>query len=233
MQKEIKYHITILENKKVAGELHQLRLTKPEGFSFIPGQYVYLSVEHDTQYPEGSYFALSCHPDEKELELLIKNKGHMAKELSVAGPGIRVGISEPLGPGFDRANLQGKTVYMITHGSGLSALKPVIEEIRKHRNLYGPARLLYGVKNASDFPFKNTLRDWMGSIEVYDIISTPTSDKSIWNGEIGYVQDILKKIEPSPENAIALVVGSKQMFEEVGKILRDFGFQDEQILSNM
>lgn len=231
MSQEIKYQIEILENRKVAGSLHLIRLQKPQDFSYIPGQYIYINLaDHEGK---GSFFALSCHPDEKELELLIKDQGHIAADLSRSGPGVKVDISEPIGPGFAPEKLHGKTLYMITHGSGLSAIKPVIEEIRKNRNQYGPSRLLYGVKTVSDFPFKDTLRDWMGSIEVYDIISTPTTDKNIWNGEIGYVQDILKKISPSPKEAIALVVGSKQMFTEVSEILRGFGFTDEQILTNL
>jgi len=218
-----------IENKKLTPSLHLITFEKPADFNYIPGQYVEFSFQgEENQIP----LAISNHPEDDHLEFIIKKSGDLATRVCTTGPGVPFQISEPKGPGFPPEKLQHKTIYLITHGSGISAIKPVIEEIRKKRENYGPVRFLYGVKSPDEIPFKNLFRDWMGSIELYDIISDKIEDKKLWNGEQGYVQDLVKKIKPEPDNAVAIVIGSNEMEKSVREILKEAGFSEEQILKN-
>lgn len=229
------YQAIILENKKISRELHQVKLLKPEGFSHQISQYVEFSPEDPEQEKliNPVYLGLSSHPDEPHLEFIVHNRGEATSKLCASGPGIGGYFSQPLGSGFAPELYRSKTLYMVAHGSAISAIKPAVEEVRKNRSHYGPARLIYGAKSPEDLPFRETLRDWMGAVEVYDIVSEAITDKARWNGETGYVQDVIRKIEPSPENAVALLAGSPEMVKEVSSILETFGFAANQILTNL
>jgi len=221
--------IEVLENKKACNSMHYLRTTKPENFSFLPGQYISAKTENE----KNVYLALASHPTNNYLEFLINKANFAGSTLCRKVPGDTMSISEPIGPGFITDDLKGKTIYLITHGSGLSAIKPLIEEIRMARENYGSVRFLYGVRTKDDFPLPDLLHSWMGSIEYYDIISQDPKDKSIWNADVGYVQDILKRIAPKPDNSIAIVIGSKEFDNDIKEILNGFGFRDDQILDNI
>ena len=69
----------------------------------------------------------------------------------------------------------------------------------------------------------------MGALEVYDIISSNIQDLSKWTGEVGYVQDILNKIRPQPENSVVFLAGSEKMVMEIIQLLKDLQFSDDQI----
>ena len=219
----------IISNQKVTPGAHILYLKKPDDYRHTPGQYTQVSLPGYTYFTN---LAIASHPDENNLELLISAVGVNAVKLCRLPPGALVNIASPIGSGFPMEKLTGKTVYLITHGSGISAIKPVIQEIRKNRNKFGPVRLLYGVRTPEDFPYPRLLRDWMGSLEIYDIISKNPAEVKIWSGETGYVQDILLKIQPDPENAIAAICGNQTMESQVRDILKNFGFSDSQILQN-
>ena len=216
-------------NKKETAELHLLRLTKPSGFHHLPGQYIEVSILESNH---SSFFAVASHPSEPFIELLIKPSGENAKKICHMPTGSEIRISEPLGPGFPINSFQNKTIYLITHGTGISAIKPVIEELRKERNKYGPIRLIYGVRYPDDIPFKNLLREWMGSLEIYDIVSDDPGNLQVWSGETGHVQDVLMKIQPNPDNSVALVTGSEKMEHQILEMLKEFGFEPDSIFRN-
>ncbi|MES0490267.1 MAG: FAD-dependent oxidoreductase [Leptospirales bacterium] len=218
----------IIENRRATPFLHTIKIAKPVGFKHIVGQYIKITLEKDSE----GIFTIASHPDRPYLELLVSKSGDTAAKLCKLAPGDVIQISEPVGPGFAVESFADKTIYLIAHGSGISAIKPLVEELRKKRNLYGPIRLLYGVRTVQDFPYPALFRDWMGSIEYYDIISKKPENMSEYNGEIGHVQDILKNIKPEPENAVAIISGSPDFEKEIREILVSHSFGEEQIVRN-
>ena len=218
----------ILENRRATRKMHTIRLTKPDGFNHVVGQYIKITLEDGAQ----GVFTIASHPDVPSIELLISKSGGTAEKVCRLAPGDCVQISEPAGPGFVSENFLHKTIYLIAHGSGISAIKPLVEELRKKRNLYGPIRLLYGVRTVEDFPYPELFKQWMGSVEYYDIISEKPEKMSLYNGEIGHVQDILTNIKPEPENAVAIISGSPEFEKEIRDILIAHSFSNEQIIRN-
>jgi NAD(P)H-flavin reductase len=229
IMKEEKFTVEIISNRKETPEMHLIHLEKPSGFVYKPGQFIQVSIIGSTH---SSNFSIASHPDDHHIELLINSGGVNACKVCALPVGSSLHISPPIGPGFPIEKLAGKTIYLVTHGSGISAFKALIEEMRKKRNQYGQIRLVYGVRTPEDFAFKKLLRDWMGSLEVYDIISKNPGDLKIWTGEIGHVQHVLQKLQPSPENAVCAISGSEKMETEVMEIFKNFGFAPEQILKN-
>lgn len=209
--------------------MHLIRLEKPEDYEHIPGQYIKVSIAGSNYF---SYLAIASHPEESYIELLINLGGVNACKICALPVGSFLDISQALGPGFDVDRFTGKTIYLVTHGSGISAIKPLIEELRKNRHRFGQILLIYGVRTPADFAFKPLIRNWMGSIEVYDIISKDPRDLKIWTGEIGHVQHVVLKLKPNPENAVAVVIGGDEMETGVSEIFKSSGFAENQILKN-
>ncbi|MDH4263763.1 MAG: hypothetical protein OEV78_12025 [Spirochaetia bacterium] len=226
---EEKYTVEILSNKKETKGMHLIRLAKPADFTHIPGQYIKVSVIDVDFF---SYLTISSHPDENYIELLVNTGGFNACKICALPVGSSLHISPALGNGFSASKFTDKTIYLVTHGSGMSAIKPLIEELRKNRHHFGQISLIYGVRTPNDFPFKPLIRNWMGSVEVFDIISKDPHDLKAWTGEIGHVQHVLQKLQPKPDNAIAVIVGSDEMESEVTQMFKDFGFSTNQILKN-
>src|SRR5262245_30713367 len=100
----------------------------------LPGQHVKLSVPGVGEAP----FAIASVPDAKSrrFDFLIKGGTHVADALSKLPRGATVRISKPTG-GFPIDKAKGRTLLLFATGSGISAIRSVIEAIVAERSAYG------------------------------------------------------------------------------------------------
>ncbi|MCX7631798.1 MAG: hypothetical protein N2Z22_00540 [Turneriella sp.] len=184
-----------------AGFVHT-RVLRPASFHYTPGQYVVVFANDGQK----RYFALASHPEEKELLFLTRQPLRAAT------------FSLPQGTGFGCDFRDKRPWLFITHGSGISALRPAILE-RRRRGLASDT-LIYGIRQWGAQPALDVLGADFPLHKIYALSA---------QGE--RVQQRLRSHALSHYGAV-LLVGSQEMMTEVRQILAENQFPASAIYTN-
>jgi benzoate/toluate 1,2-dioxygenase reductase component len=125
----------------------KLKLDKPEGVGFLPGQYVNLTVPGTSEHRSYSF---SSKPGDAEASFLIRNVpgGLMSNWLaSDARPGARMTFVGPQGSFFLRKI--DRPVVMLAGGTGLAPILSMLE-VLADEGTDQPVHLVYGVTQDGD-----------------------------------------------------------------------------------
>lgn len=198
------------------------------GFTFIPGQFV------QVRGPQGepAYFAIASAPeDDTGLDLLVKRGKGVAGALFDLKVGSEVEIIGPQGKGFPIDHHKGKNLLLIGVGTGIAPLRSVLRSALSRRKDFGELTFVYGVLTPQHCCYMDDLHHWSrNSVHVHLTVTFP--EGTSWVGHTGFVQDVVRKIKPSPVNTIALLVGMKEMIQENTQLLLEMGFPQADILLN-
>ncbi len=203
-----------------------LKGTPLAGTHQMPGQYVTLGMAGVGQ----GTFAIASPPDEsRNFEFLVKGGSPLADALRRAPPGTKVQISLPAGKGFPLDRAIGKNLLLFATGSGISAIRSVIEWVRGHRSDFGRVYLYFGARTPGAFAYEAELAQWEKTgIEVIRSVSQP--GESGWKGLTGYIQNHIGELKV--ENAVAFLCGQKSMVADVTRALRKRGVSPKDIHLN-
>jgi len=193
-----------------------------------PGQYVKLALEGVGEGP----FAIASapDPDSRVFEFLLKGGSALADALGALPEGSLVRMGTVQGKGFPLEPARGKRVLLFATGSGISAVRSLIEVIRRERSAYRDVTLYFGVRSPDAFAYEEELEDWERSrIHLRRTVSQP--GLSGWQGLTGYVQQHVPK---GPlEETVAYLCGQAEMVSGVTEVLVANGVPRESIFVNV
>jgi sulfhydrogenase subunit gamma (sulfur reductase) len=202
-----------------------------EKFDFKAGQFGEYSV-----FGEGeSTFCIASSPTRKGyIECTFREAGRVTNALSNCEEGDIIGFRGPYGSIFPMEEFEGKNLIFITGGIGLPPLRCVIWNALDLRDKYKDITIVYGARTVADLVYKDELKEWKERRDV-NLITTvdPGGQTPDWDGEIGFVPTILEKVNPSPENSIAIVCGPPILIKLSLQLLENIGFQNEQIYTTL
>jgi sulfhydrogenase subunit gamma (sulfur reductase) len=202
-----------------AGESH--------GVSFIPGQVAVLSVPGEAP----AYFAFASAPQDRELEVLVKQKMGASNLIFDMQPGERIELMDVAGHGFALDEQQGKDLVFVAMGTGVAPLRSALRHVLKRKADFGQFVVLYGARTPDDFCFRDETEGWEDAgVELRQVISRP--DGHDWSGPTGYVQSLLDHVLPDLKSPVALICGSLEMMEQTRGRLGQMGFAPNEILTN-
>lgn len=143
------YSIPLLEKLPIARDLLQLRFQKPDGFSFLAGQFVQFLIPFEGRFLLRSY-SISSSPDEPFLEFCVKllPDGKASGHFLSMNEGGAVAMRGPNGRFILQSNSNGS--YFIATGAGLAPVMSMIShKMAKDKNGH-EIRLLFGVRTEED-----------------------------------------------------------------------------------
>lgn len=180
-----------------------------------------------------SYFALAtAHGRGRAPELLIRRGANVADSLIAAlTPGTELGFDGPLGPGFPLEHAVGKDVMLVAVGSGLSAIRSVVETLLDEREAYGRIALFYGQEAADHFVYGAARASWAhAGVEV--VLCAHAADAR-WEGRRGFVQEaIAHDPRVDLERAAIYLCGMPAMIAAVRETLGTRGCPPERTFLN-
>jgi NAD(P)H-flavin reductase len=227
---DVTYKGSVLSIKDEATGLSKFDLdvssTPLPGTHVTPGQYVKLGVPGVGE----SWFAIASRPNKGGgiFEFLIKRGTPLADALLALKVGDPVDVSAPRGKGFPLDAGRGRNVLLFATGSGISAIRSVIEEIRNNRAAFKNVVLYFGARTPDAFAYGKELDAWeRAGIRVIRTVSKPGD--SGWKGLTGYVQAHLDQVEPE---AVAFVSGQKAMVQSCTEALAQRGLPKERVFLN-
>jgi NAD(P)H-flavin reductase len=180
---------------------------------------------------EGIY-AIASGPetDGATFELLVKAGSDAADTLAAAPVGTRVEVTAPEGLGFPLARGFGHRLLLFATGSGISAIRSLIQAIRHQRAKFRSVTLYFGARTPDAFAYEDELEEWQRlGIDVVRTVSRAGAPG--WRGLTGYVQEHLP--DEALEDSVAFVCGQPEMVDDVRRALQDRGVPPGHIFENV
>jgi len=152
------HRVKLLMSEFVTHDVKRFVVTRPEGFSFTPGQGVELAIDQPDWKDEGRPFTPTNFADDPVIEFIIKKYPEhegMTRELHRQSPGTEILLSEP----FGTIEYRGPGTF-IAGGAGITPFIAILREQARagdDRN-----KLIFSNKTPADIICEKELRHYLG-----------------------------------------------------------------------
>jgi propane monooxygenase reductase subunit len=207
-----------------------LRLITPKEIKFFPGQYVDVAVPNSDAVRSFS-MANTSSREHGQLEFVIKvyPDGLFSSFLDAE---LAIGDQLELQGPFGVFTLRDSDADLIFVGGG-AGMAPILALLRTmaERGLNRKATFYYGARRRRDLCFEDELRaleEKLPGFRYIPALSEPTGEDG-WDGEVGFVTDVLKRHETDLRAVHAYVCGPPPMVEAAMPLLTALGVPEKRI----
>jgi len=209
----------------------RVRLQSDEAFSFMPGQFVELSIPGFGECPFG--FA-SMPQNNGSFDITIKRTGKVTNRIHALDEGSFVWIRGPFGNTFPLEKMEGSDLLIVAGGIGLAPLRPFIQYILNpdNRGKYGNVDMLLAARSSDDFCFKYDYENWNASKET-TVRQTIDKDEPGWSGLTGFPHNLVKEMSLELKNRYAVTCGPPIMIKAVQEALTELGMPADRLYTTL
>ncbi|HEY7617437.1 MAG TPA: FAD-binding oxidoreductase [Terriglobales bacterium] len=234
------YRARITRRMDFAPELWAVRIQAEGEFKFVPGQYATLGMEGEGKRRERPYSIVSS-PYESELEFFFElvPQGEVTPDLHKLQPGAEV-LMRKVPKGRFTLDAKGeRTNHLLV--CTVTGVAPFVSYVRalyedwKQGRFAGEHKLflLQGASRSWEFGYLQELRQIAAEVSWFTYVPTvsrPWDDPS-WGGEVGRVDDLVRKYADqwgmNGTNTVGYLCGHPGMIENSKGILKRTGFTKE------
>lgn len=217
-----KHKVKILSAEKIAQNIYRLLLEKPEGYTFLPGQFTEVTIngENDENYKR--HFSFTGLNQVNYLEFIIKSCGNndiLVKKIIGLQKDDKLIISEP----------QGNLIYkgmgtFIAGGTGITPFIAIFRNLKQDNELAGN-KLIYSNKTINDIILHNELSEMLGM----NYINLFTKER-FQTYYFGRIDSNLLRMEIIDFAQYFYVSGSPEFVQSINSILREFEAAEDSII---
>ncbi len=191
--------------------------SKPRGFHYLPGQYIYLTVpklKHKDQRGATRHFTLSSSPSESFLSITtrLRKESGFKQTLKELSKGNELDAEGPNGTFILDKHEEGDHVFL-AGGIGITPFRSFIK-YSLDNNLKNTFTVLYSNTKVNEITFRDELKSWESKHNNVKVILTVTKpiSKPAWKGETGRItRDLIKKTVSNLKSKTFWIVGPPQM----------------------
>lgn len=198
-------------------------------FTFVPGQFVQLSVPAGGEVPIS--IASIQRPD-GILELCVRKAGHVTSLLHDLSSGAKVGIRGPFGNGFPVDEWRGRNILILAGGLGIAPLRALLYFLLGRRQDYGEITFMYGAREPSAILFKEELAELSGRSDLHLFLTVDFATEEPAGGLIcrtGVLPTLLRGVHVTVKNTVAAICGPPALYRCIIAELDLFGFPAESV----
>ncbi|SFM49784.1 ferredoxin--NADP reductase [Thermodesulforhabdus norvegica] len=229
------YSVRVVDRVSKTGTVAVLKLEKPRGFAFKPGQWTVLSLpEKGFSDEKGLARPLSIASAPFEDFLLFAtglSESAFKKTLQRLSAGDEVFVDDPRGNLVFPEEAEGPVV-MIAGGVGITPFRSMVLHALKTGWTH-PLALFYSSKTPEEAVFLQEFFEWSGRFKNFTFVPTMTRvspGQGGWDGETGRVSvELIGKHFDSWRDAIYFVAGPPSMVDATQKMLAGMGIVQERI----
>jgi ferredoxin-NADP reductase len=227
---------TVLAVLDEASDIKTLRLARPDGFDFVPGQFVPVRLQIDGK-PHVRCYSISSPPDTKGyLEISVRRQGLVSGTLhATMRAGATLAINRPAGqfvyPGGDD-----RPIALVAGGIGITPLLSML----RHAVASDPTRpitLLYSARREHDIAFLNELRVLAArhpqvkiAITLTQPVEQPRARDDGMPWRAGRIDaEFVRQYVPAPAHTVFCMCGPGPMLEGMTTLLSGMGVPASQI----
>ncbi|MCK7548714.1 FAD-binding oxidoreductase [Marinobacter koreensis] len=174
--------LEIQDIREVTHDVRQIRLEKPEGYTFTPGQATEVAVDREGWRDEGRPFTFTSLDSDPYLEFVIKiypeHQG-VTDQIRQLSPGDRLIIGNPWGT----IEYKGEGIFL-AGGAGVTPFIAILRDLHR-KGETGNNQLLFSNKSERDIILKDEFATILGD-QFMNVITRekPTGDHVFLDGVI-------------------------------------------------
>jgi len=217
-----KFIVQFLDTEYLNSDVKRFVLSKPEGYSFIPGQSVWVSVNSPELKDQKRPFSFTGLNKWKTLELTVKiyhDHNGITHQMDLLGVGSELIISEPWGT----IQYKGDGVF-IAAGSGITPFIAILRQLKEDRQIAGDSLILSNPM-ISDLFMESELRQILGP-RFHKIFTRQNVIGFRENRiDLNYLKSIIRNF-----NQHFYVCGPKSFVEDILKLLTQLGISPQTLV---
>lgn len=189
-----------------------------------PGQFIQISIP---MVGEAPLSITKINKDSNTIEFLIRKVGKVTNKLFELEVGDYFFLRGPFGTTFDLDSYRGKDIIVISGGSGLAPVRPIVQEFVGKPNF----NLISGFRDNSGILFKDEIEEWKQSESniIITLDKNVEADNTCREGLVtAHIEEVLSKVDTS--NLVVVVVGPPIMMHFACIELSKHGIKDEDII---
>ncbi len=209
----------------------RLRFVGGKGFPFQAGQFSMVHIQGEDKVHKKPYSINSSPFEEGYIDLCIKfiEGGFATNWFWNLQEGAIIPAAGPYGNFLLKEPIDYDPIFIAT-GTGLAPLRSMLRQ-GYHSGQFTNARqvtLIFGVRYDDELFYADEFREMEKQHPNFRFIPTISRPKA-WSGEVGYVQDKLKKYVSDPQGKQIYVCGLTPMINAVEQTALEMGFDKKQI----
>lgn len=211
------YTVRCTKKELVAPGVYELRFTKPEGFTYKPGQFILFDVPllEDELNIQARAYSLASINEETDLLFIVKMKeggrfsSWLEKKIEV---GSEMKMKGPFGLFLVKPSTH-KLLFAAT-GAGIAPFRAQILAALK-QNDQREMHLFFGVRSIDDLFWTDQFQIWEKSHKNFHFHICLSGDNPSWDGKKGRIQ-LFIPLEIKDHNATDLYIcGAPEMTKEI------------------
>ena len=180
--------------------------------SFLPGQYVHLSVPGTDEHRSYSFANPPSQQGSFTFYIKILERGAMSQYLSTrAAPGDEIDVTGPFGRFYLRP--VDCPVLMVAGGTGLAPMLSMLDTMVDEGETAEPVRLLYGANGADELFALDALADYAAKGLTVTTETCVVDGAGSWSGATGHVTSLLGREMLNGGNCRVYLCGPPPMID--------------------
>lgn len=216
------YKVKILDIKNVTHDVNALKVEKPKGYRFTPGQATDVAINKPNFVDQKRSFTFTSLNEWDYLEFTIKiydDHNGVTKEIGKLKAGDDLIIGEPWGA----ISYKGEGTF-IAGGAGVTPFIAILRNLNS-KNQLGKNKLIFANKTSNDIILKNEFEELLGN-NFINILSEEKNDKY----KSGFITKEFLQTVVDDFGKFFYLCGPDPMIESIEKILVELNVDKNSIV---
>ena len=216
-----------LSHKLLASKFNQYDFESEQPLKLAPGQYINVKVAPNTIRA----YSVAFQPDEKHFSLLVDTRpgGPGSQFFENLKAGDVLTYMGPFGQFIFKPDDGADELLFLATGSGISAIRCMIESALIDHKITKPIKLYYGLTHEGEIFWQNywdDLKKKYPNFSYQICLYKPTGN---WQGPTGFITKLVEQDYSNAGECSAYLCGHKNMLEDATKLLLRLGCPKERI----
>jgi len=222
------FSTTVISSRRLTPHTLGITIRKPQGFSFLPTQFTFLSLKTD-EGEDTRPMSIATSPTRPDLEYAVRQSSSSFKRAFASlKPGDRVSLQGP----FGRFLLQeDRPAVLLAGGIGITPLKGMAE-YASDKGLRIPVRLVYSNHSHKEVAFQAELDELAKRNPNFQVFQTLSGETPRgWAGSKGRIGERhLCDVTEGLELPVYYVCGKPEMVFEMQRLLSGMGVPPSDVM---
>ncbi|MDF1525820.1 MAG: hypothetical protein RRA15_00810 [bacterium] len=221
------YTVKVIELIQLTPTAVTLRMDKPEGFTFKPGQWGYFTVEGSSGKLSRS-LSFSSSPTEPYLEFTKRlSDSDFCQNVKQLQVDDEVFFRGPMGNLIYEGGLD--KVSFLAGGIGITPIRSILKHA-VDKGIGGEKYLLYGNLTREETAFADEIRQWKKADPKLKVIHVLENPPQNWDGFNGFINSrIIEESVPDLPEQTFYVSGPPAMVKAVAMCLDELGIHRDKV----